>query len=302
MNILYCANYFEGFNVLKRLFNEFNVIGVVTRIADKENNEIINFCEMNYINFFDEKLLKSKVFISKLKKYIIDLIVINNIKTILSKEIIEISHFGGINLHSSLLPAYKGRAPINWAMINDEKFTGITIHYIDDTIDGGNILLQKKIKIKNSDDYYSLLKKNIALEPQMFIKSIYKVKNGFKGFKQYTNNIIYPYISEIYRRIDWNSSSRSIFNLVRALVNPFPNAYTTYFNDTYKIVKVKETKIMLNVIAKPGRILKICENYIVVKAQPYNIRILELINCKTNETLKDLFILKKFNTSVIFGN
>ena len=157
-----------------------------------------------------------------------DLIVVISYRQILRKPIIDIPRLGVINLHGALLPKFRGGSPINWAIINGESETGVTIHYIDEGVDTGPIIAQRRIPITCDDTAVTLFEK--------------VTNEGFELFKQvvyYFETGSVPTIpnrkeeGSYYRRrtpdqgvIDWKLDATSIYNLIRALVPPFPGAFS----------------------------------------------------------------------------
>ena len=276
MNIIYSGNYYEGFNVLKEIYKAYNVKIVFADIKEIRNSQIINFCKKKYIELISSEKINDKETIAKIRNENIDLIVVNNFKRLIDYEVLSSTRYGGINLHSSLLPNYKGRAPISWAIINGEKETGITIHYIDGTIDGGNIILQKKIHIEYNDDYQTLLKKNVQLEPEMFLEAIKLVGKGYQGKKQAYEEKVFPYISKKYRIIDWNHDSIRIYNIIRALVPPFPGAVAYLNQRQINIFRSKEKRNINNQNFSRGEVIKIGDKSIEVFCEPKTIEIFDL--------------------------
>ncbi|UCG69079.1 MAG: methionyl-tRNA formyltransferase [Thermoplasmata archaeon] len=185
---------------------------------------------------------------------------------ILPKEIFSIPKKGTINLHAGLLPKYRGRGPITWALINDEKEIGVTVHFIDEGIDSGDIIYQDKIQITDEDNAKTLYEKATKKSPDILIRALNLLKDkDFKATPQDPQNVIYyPNIPPELGEINWASSSREIFNKIRALTRPYPGAYT-YF-------KGKKIYIWKSSIANrpkfkghPGHILEISDNGVLVK-------------------------------------
>ena len=141
-----------GIPTLNQIVNNFNLLAIVTNF-DKpsgrglkvRNSAVKEYSLKKNIKLLQPKSLKDENFVEKIKKFKPDFIIVVAFR-MLPKVIWSIPKFGTINLHASLLPDYRGAAPINWAIINGEKYTGITTFYIDDKIDTGDILLQKRIK------------------------------------------------------------------------------------------------------------------------------------------------------------
>ena len=188
-----------------------------------------------------------------------DLLVSMSFDQIFKKKILSLPKFGAINCHAGKLPRYRGRNVLNWVLINDEKEFGITVHFIDEGIDTGDIIEQKTFKINDSDNYQTLLQKSYSECPKILNKAIKKIFNGnVKRIPQQKMKAIPLYCS---RRkigdeyINWNLSSREIFNFIRALCPPGPLAQTFLNNTLVKIEKAEEIKNAPKYIDKPGSII-----------------------------------------------
>jgi methionyl-tRNA formyltransferase len=166
-----------------------------------------------------------------------DLIVVCGYKYIIPKEIFNIAKFRTINIHPSYLPAYRGQHVINWAIINGEKETGVTIHYIDEGIDTGDIILQKKIEILFDDTAQTLHDKIYLIACELLHNVINNITCGKEiiGKKQNDANATYfkPRTPED-GRIDWNMDGLEIYNLIRGLAKPWPGAHS--YIDGNKII------------------------------------------------------------------
>ena len=191
-----------------------------------------------------------------------DLIVIASFTKVLPQEIIYLPKLGTINVHPGLLPNYRGAHPINWALINGEKQTGITIHYVDEKVDTGAIIIQKKIPIYGYDDINTLKNKLAILGGKLLIKTIKKIyeKKGYlssKKQKTMTSIILAPKRIPEQGRIDWKKSSKDIINLIRALKSPLPNAFTFKKNVKIEFYDYYLTK-------KPGEVLTKFKNFYLI--------------------------------------
>ena len=157
---------------------------------------------------------------------------------ILPKNIIAIPTHGAINLHGSLLPKYRGAAPIQWSLINGEKKTGLTTFFIEPNVDAGQVLLQKSIKINNDDDYGSLSKKMSKAGAELFLETIDQLATGSMECipQNDTKATKAPKITPKMTMIDWNKSANDIHNLIRGL-SPVPGARTFINGKSLKIFK-----------------------------------------------------------------
>ena len=234
MNILFMGGHELGAKTLEHLINNnINVVGVV--VSKNDNDWYRGVDEIAYkfnLNLYEEKNINDQNFLNKIKSLNLDLIVCVNFDQILKKDIINLPTIGCINTHASLLPKYRGRAPLNWAMINGEKYSGVTVHFIDEGIDTGDILLQEKIKI--DEDYYisDLLNK---------VKNIYPkiVLNAIRALESNNLNLIKPDLSKGFYvnkrskddgKIDFSKPSKDIMNFIKAISKPYPGAFLYHNN------------------------------------------------------------------------
>ena len=190
------------------------------------------------ISILQPSNLKAPEFISQLSGLKAEVFVVVAFR-MLPKVIWSIPNHGTINLHASLLPDYRGAAPINWALINGEKYTGVTTFFIDDKIDTGDILLQKKIKINKTDNAEDLHNSLSKIGSLLMYETINKVvNNNIKPIKQGSNKIhktAYKLNKENIK-INWESRPIEIYNKIRGL-SPYPGARTTIIDTKFKIKK-----------------------------------------------------------------
>lgn len=185
------------------------------------------------------KLKEEPEMIDMLKKMEIDFIIVVAFGQILTKEVLDIPKYGCINLHGSLLPMYRGAAPIQWAVINGEKESGNTTMLMNEGLDTGDMLLTQKVTITKemtSGELYDILKMQGS---KLLLETIEKVsKNEIIPIKQEGETCYAKMLDKNLAVIDWNNSAESIHNLIRGL-NPWPIAFTTYEGQKMKIFKSK---------------------------------------------------------------
>lgn len=184
--------------------------------------------------------INSRESINKLRELSPDCIVVIAFGQVLKREVLDIPQYGCINIHASLLPKYRGAAPINWAIINGEKETGVTIMEIDEGLDTGDMLHYKKIPIMEEDDSESIHDKLSIIGSHLIVETIEGLKDGsvVKLPQDDSLSTYAPMLSKNTGKIDWNSSGIKIKNLVRGL-KPWPSAYMVYKGENVKIHKVK---------------------------------------------------------------
>lgn len=179
-------------------------------------------------------------FFSRLKDYEPELIVVVAYGQILSKAILSLPRFGCINVHASLLPRYRGAAPIQWAIIIGEERTGVTIMQMDEGMDTGDILLQKEISIETEDNLETLSDRLSRLGADALLETLKLLKPGkLKAKAQNSSQASYaPRLSKEDGEIDWGKGAGEINNLIRGM-NPWPGAFTYLEGKTLKIFGAK---------------------------------------------------------------
>ena len=219
------------------------------------------YAKENNIKLLEPTKLNEKVFINELKKLNADIFIVVAYR-ILPKEIIKIPIHGAVNLHVSLLPKYRGAAPIQWALMNGDKETGVTIFQISEKVDSGDILVQKQFPIFEDDNMLSLGLRLCNLGADIIIDTISKIEDGsIKKVKQNQKTVTFaPKITKEMRYINWSWPSKKIHNWVRGL-SPHPSMYTT-FNG--KILKVFKTFVENGPKCKPGVVFQINKDSILV--------------------------------------
>lgn len=206
---------------------------------------------------------------------------------ILPGNILKIPPMGCINVHGSLLPKYRGAAPIQWSVINGEKTTGITTMYMDEGLDTGDILLQAKMSIGEDETSGELYDRLRLMGAELLMDTIEKVKNGSILRKKQNDSLstYAPMLDRSLSKIDWNERAEKIHNLVRGL-NPWPVAMTTLDGKTLKIHK---TAVSKPVLGNPGEIKSIYP-FIVCCGGNTSIEVIELqMESKKRMRAEDFF-------------
>lgn len=204
--------------------------------------------------------------IHKLKEINPDLIVVVAYGQILNQEVLNLPKYGCINVHASLLPKYRGAAPINWAIINGEEKTGITIMEMERGLDTGDMIMKEAIPINEEDDYISLHDKLSLLGGEVLLEAIEEiVKSEYNKESQDSSLSNYaPMIFKTTGKIDWNKTATEIVNLVRGL-KPWPTAYTDYKDQTIKIHKARVEEGEYS--GEVGQIIKVSDDGIFIKTR-----------------------------------
>lgn len=232
------------------LEGDFNIVGVVTapdkpagRGMKMNESAVKKFALEHGLKILQPEKLKNKEFLEELKSLNTDLQIVVAFR-MLPEVVWNMPKFGTINLHGSLLPQYRGAAPINWAIINGEKETGVTTFKLQQEIDTGNILLQEKIKIRDDETAGELHDEMKELGAKLLVKTIQNLsENEIKEIKQeeIIPEILHhaPKITTEICKIDWTKSVDQIYNLIRGL-SPYPTAFTFLKGKMLKIYKAEK--------------------------------------------------------------
>ena len=211
--------------------------------------------EENGIEVYQPKSLKTGDSEQIIKNLAPDLIVVVAYGKILPKNIIDIPKMGCINVHGSLLPKYRGAAPVQWSVINGESSTGITTMFMDEHLDTGDILLKETTKIGEDETSGELFERMGEIGAKLLIKTIKGLEKGeIKPIKQEGESSYAPMLNKEMAKIDFNKNAQQIHNLIRGL-NPWPVAYTQING---KLLKVYKSKLIdLKAKGQPGEIISL---------------------------------------------
>lgn len=265
--------------------SSLNILFIVPRF-DSGDSELEKLALHHNIDFIKSKNINNIDFIEILRKYECDIFVSLSFNQIFKNDIINLPPLKTINVHCGKLPFYRGRNILNWALINDEKEFGITVHYIDEGIDTGDIILQKLYPIDDNDTYNSLLDRAYIGCAEILYESLKIIQTG--DVKTIPQNSIHPVgfycglRGKGDEKINWNQTSRQVFNFIRAVSYPGPMA-TTFFNG--EVVKINASKMIQNApsyIGTPGQIIgKNDTGHFIVKTLDSFIEIFDIeTNCK----------------------
>ena len=234
---------------LEAIYNVGHKIEAVVTNPDKPKGRGMKMIPSPVKEFANEKGLKiyqpQKVrnnteFIDEIKKINPDVICVVAYGKILPKEILDIAKYGCINVHGSLLPKYRGAAPIQWAVLNGDKTTGITTMYMDEGMDTGDIILKKEVEIGENETTGELWDKLSKIGGKLLVETLKYIENGTAPrIKQGENFTMAPMLNKEMAKIDWQEkTAEEIKNLVRGL-NPIMGAYTFLDNKKIKFWKVE---------------------------------------------------------------
>ena len=281
MKIVFMGTPDFAVNVLQGLIDNYDVVGVVSQ-PDKRvgrHQELVNTpvkelaLKYNIPVFQPEKIRVNYDDILALEP---DLIVTCAYGQIIPKEILDYPKLGCINVHASLLPKLRGGAPIHKSIIDDYGVTGITIMYMDEKMDNGDIISQSKVDILDSDNLESLHDKLSIVGTQLLLDTLPSIIDGTNDrVKQDESEVTYAYnIKREEEHIDFNKTSREVFNLIRGL-SPVPSANAILFG---KEMKIYSSKISDKVYKdkKCGEIVDVTKDGIVVCTKDSSIILTEI--------------------------
>lgn len=245
----------------------------------KEDQILKGLAKKHNINYIKHKNINSPEFLEIVSKYDCDLFVSMSFDQIFKNEVINLPKLKTINCHAGKLPFYRGRNVLNWVLINDEKEFGITVHFVDEGIDTGDIILQRTFEITDDDDYSTLLDTAHIECAKILYDSIKLIQKGeYQRIKQCSIHPVGFYCcirqdgDEV---IDWNQTSREIFNFIRAICKPGPMA-RCYLNG--RELKINRSKMINDApVYKgiPGQIVGKTDNGFIVKTKDTTIEITE---------------------------
>lgn len=265
--------------------NGFNVVGVVTTPDRKagrgmklQASEVKNYALQKGIPVLNPEKLRDPLFLEELAALRADLQLVVAFR-MLPKVVWNMPPLGTINLHAALLPQYRGAAPINWAIINGEKITGVTTFLLDEQIDTGRILLRQTVSMDEKETAGSLHDKLMITGSALLCRTVREYVNGnIQPIEQLiTENTeikTAPKINREDTEINWNKSARMVYNLIRGL-SPYPGAYT-YLQG--KMLKIYDCELIEDQgsTSPTGRLLTDGKSFMEFTAIDGRIRIKEL--------------------------
>ena len=286
-------------SALESLIAECNVQGIVRDVDTASvDDPVVSLAQQAGIPVFadvSQKYIKSLVLNFKP-----DCVVVSSYNRILQSELIMLSKF--VNVHYSPLPDYRGRANVNWAIINDEPAAAITVHEITTGLDAGNILFQRLIPIHSNDTVADVYQQLNQIQQKQLGKIVIQLLNGgYEGVPQNSAEATYccsrlPEDGEI----DWSASTRTIYCLIRALVIPFPGAYTYFQGKRLIVWQAKPVDNPLNYVGRiPGRVIGISKSagYVDVLTGDGVLRIFE-VQSEGNQRTAAVNVIKSVKSTL----
>jgi len=263
--------------------SKHEVIAIVSQPDKKRSrgkklisSPVKSFAEKEAIKTFTPETIRGNIsFMNELKSLSCDLFIVIAYGKVLPKEILEIPKYGSWNAHASLLPRWRGAAPIQWSLIKGDEFTGVGIMKMNEGLDTGDLLLEEKIEIDNNDNLNTLTKKLSNLSAKLFLNAISLLEENINKrtnsqlIKQDTLGREITYARMIEKsdyKVDWDNEAIKIYRKIKGL---YPRANTTFRGKNLKIIKIKvlasdeilkEKYGSMSSDTKPGIILALIEN------------------------------------------
>lgn len=282
MRIVFMGTPEFAVNVLNGLIDNYDVVGIVSQ-PDKEvgRKRVLTPTPIKEVGLKHNIPVIQPISVRKEYQSVLDfkpdLIVTCAYGQIIPSEILDYPKFGCINVHASLLPKYRGGAPIHRAIINGEKETGITIMYMDKGMDTGNIISQEKIDIEFDDNLETLSDKLSLLGKKLLLETLPSIIEGTnESIKQDESLVTYGYnINREEEKINFNKTSLEIYNLVRGL-SPMIGAYFLFDDERMKVYKCRigsnkyDNIGVINRLYKDGIGISTCDGEIILEEiQPF---------------------------------
>jgi methionyl-tRNA formyltransferase len=253
--------------------NNFNVVAAITAVDKPQGRgqklvpSAVKECALKHnIPVLQPTNLKAPEFLTELKSYNANLQIVVAFR-MLPEVVWSMPEYGTFNLHGSLLPQYRGAAPINWAIMNGEKETGVTTFFLKHEIDTGSIIYQEKETIGPDDTVGDVYARLMLKGAQLVLKTVRAIQAGNSPSVPQPENTELKHAPKIFKEtceIDWTKPSEEIRNFVRGL-SPYPSAWTVLNGKTFKIFKVTSVKND-NSSTPPGAINTDNKNYLYVKS------------------------------------
>lgn len=262
---------------LRALIREgFDVVGVLTR-PDAPKGRSLHLApspvkeaalEAN-LPVYQFKKASSPECIETIKALEPDVIVVVAYGQILSDEFLKIPNQAIVNVHYSLLPKYRGAAPVHWAIINGEKESGVTVQHLAKRLDSGDIILQEKLPVRPEETFGELLGRLVEVGAGLLVTAIRQLKAGAaRRIPQDESEATYARkLTKQDGQIDWHLSASEIVNRVRGM-NPWPGAYT-FFEEKHrrKMLKILRAKAIPELAGSPGEILMTKDTFVVAAGE-----------------------------------
>ena len=283
--------------------NKHNVIKVYTQPPKKSKrgqkvnpSPIEEFCKKNNINLNNPTNLNNKEELEIFKKLSPDIVVVVAYGQIIPKIFLDIAKFGFVNIHASLLPKWRGAAPIQRAIMNGDKTIGVSIMKIEEKLDSGPVLASKEIELKENATHGEIEKTLAVMGANLLLENLKKLKDGnLKFLNQVHGEATYAKkIDKGETKINWNLDAAKVINHIHAL-SPSPGAWFEYKNERFKILRASKSLAGGN----PGSLIN--EN-LAIACKTGSIQVLEIQRQgKNKQVIKDFLLGKKITKGTILN-
>jgi len=263
---------------------KYNIVGVITapdrpagRGRKLRQSAVKEYALQNNLQILQPTNLKDSYFLEKLKELKVDLQIVVAFR-MLPKQVWAMPRLGTFNLHASLLPDYRGAAPINWAIINGEEKSGVTTFFINEKIDTGAIILQEEVEIPDIFNAGDLHDELMETGSKLLTKTVDWIESNNHQIKEQelTEEKPAPKLNKENCKINWNASINEIYNHIRGL-SPYPAAWTTFINNEKSLeVKIYKTEMIKETHAYISGSIISTKKYLKVAVKNGFINILEL--------------------------
>ena len=281
--------------------NKFDILSVYTQPPAKSNrgqkinaSPIEEFSKKNKLNFRNPINLNSDEEFKIFKELSADLVVVVAYGQVIPKNFLSMAKFGFINIHASLLPKWRGAAPIQRAIMNGDTKTGVSIMKIEKKLDSGPVLSVKELNIDQNATYGEIEKKLSVIGADLLIEGLKKIENGNAKFiDQVHSEATYAKkIDKTETKINWNLDANKVIGSIHGL-SPNPGAWFEYENERFKVLRVKKTLS----IGKPGSVL---DENLTIGCKSDSIQILEIQRQgKNKQAVKEFLLGKKIGSGSI---
>lgn len=280
---------------------KYNILKVYTQPPQKSKrgqkvnfSAIGNFCQKNEINFNNPSNLNNQKEIEDFKLLSPDIVVVVAYGQLIPKAFLKLPKFGFINIHASLLPKWRGAAPIQRAIINGDKKIGVSIMKIQEKLDTGPILSSKQIDLDKNSTHGEVEKKLSLIGADLLVESLESIENGtLKFIEQASKDATYAKkIDKKESKINWNLDANKVLAHVHGL-SPSPGAWFNYENERFKVLKAQ-------ISLKRGKQGSVVDENLTIACQSNSIQILELQRQgKNKQTAKEFLLGKKISKNTI---
>ena len=280
---------------------KYNILKVYTQPPQKSKrgqkvnfSAIGDFCQKNEINFNNPSNLNNQKEIEDFKLLSPDIVVVVAYGQLIPKAFLKLPKFGFINIHASLLPKWRGAAPIQRAIINGDKKIGVSIMKIQEKLDTGPILSSKQIDLDKNSTHGEVEKKLSLIGADLLVESLESIENGtLKFIEQASKDATYAKkIDKKESKINWNLDANKVLAHVHGL-SPSPGAWFNYENERFKVLKAQ-------ISLKRGKQGSVVDENLTIACQSNSIQILELQRQgKNKQTAKEFLLGKKISKNTI---